>query len=134
LWSGSTEPFHGRFHSIDDFAFEPLPVRRDGLPIVIGGRAEPALRRAGTLGDGYHSSAADPATYGQRVPVVLAAAEAAGRPAPWLSARVRVQFEAAGDESYAMRGTPEQIAAEVRAFAGHGATHLGLWFGTTDPG
>ncbi|HEY7131790.1 MAG TPA: LLM class flavin-dependent oxidoreductase, partial [Candidatus Limnocylindrales bacterium] len=28
LWSGSTEPFHGRFHSIDDFEFGPLPAQR----------------------------------------------------------------------------------------------------------
>ena len=27
LWSGSTDPFHGRFHTIDDFAFAPLPVQ-----------------------------------------------------------------------------------------------------------
>ena len=44
LWSGSSEPFHGRFHTIDDFVFGPLPVQAP-LPIVIGGRAEPALRR-----------------------------------------------------------------------------------------
>ena len=32
-----------------------------------------------------------------------------------------------------MRGTPDEIAAEARAFAGHGATHLALYFETTDP-
>ncbi len=49
LWSGSREPFHGRFHTIDDFEFEPLPVQSP-LPIVIGGRAEPALQRVGRVG------------------------------------------------------------------------------------
>ena len=34
----------------------------------------------------------------------------------------------------AMRSTPEEIAAEVRKFAGLGVTHLALYFGTTDPG
>src|SRR5688572_9425602 len=57
LWSGSTEPFQGRFHMIDDFAFAPLRGKGAALPIAVGGRAEAALRRAGTLGDGYHSSA-----------------------------------------------------------------------------
>ena len=91
------------------------------------------MRRAGTLGDGYHSSAAGPREYGLRVPTVLAAADAAGRPAPWLSARVRVAFEES-PSGYAMRGSPEDIAAEVRAFAALGVTHLALTFGTTDPG
>jgi hypothetical protein len=60
-------------------------------------------------------------------------AEEAGRPVPWLSARVRVEFEPA-TSGYAMRSTPEEIAAEVRRFAALGVTHLGLYFGATDPG
>jgi probable F420-dependent oxidoreductase len=133
LWSGSTEPFDGRFHPLDDFAFGPLPDQGAGLPIVIGGRAEAALRRVGTLGDGYHSSATSPAKYAERLPTIRAAAEAAGRPMPSLSARVRVEFGDSANDDYSMRGTAEEIATEARAFADLGVTHLALWFGTTDP-
>ncbi len=133
LWSGSAEPFHGRFHTIDDFAFEPLPDQGGGLPIYVGGRAEAALRRAGTVGDGYHSSATSAAKYAERVPVIRAAAEAAGRPMPRLTARAFTEFGAATTRHYAIRGTIEEMAAEVRAFAGLGVTHLALWFDTTDP-
>lgn len=133
LWSGSTEPFLGRFHSLEDFTFGPLPDQGARLPIVVGGRAEPALRRAGRLGDGYHSSASSPSQYAERLPIVRAAAEAAGRPMPWLSARVRVEFDRQSS-GYALRGSPEAIAAEVRTFADLGVTHLALWFGATDPG
>ncbi|MEX1169209.1 MAG: TIGR03619 family F420-dependent LLM class oxidoreductase [Chloroflexota bacterium] len=133
LWSGSTDPFVGRFHSMEDFAFGPLPAQGAGLPIVVGGRAERALRRAGTLGDGYHSSVSSPAQYGERVPAIRSAAEAAGRPMPWLSARVRVEVDAAST-GYAMRGSPEAMAGEVRKFADLGVTHLALWFGSTEPG
>lgn len=94
LWSGSTAPFAGRFHAIDDFAFGPLPPQGAALPLVVGGRAERALQRAGRVGDGYHSSVSSPAQYAERLPVIRAAAEAAGRPMPWLSARVRVEPEA----------------------------------------
>ena len=52
---------------------------------------------------------------------------------PRLSARVRVQFDGAKEPSYAMRGSPEEIAAEVRAFAALGVEHLALYFATTDP-
>jgi probable F420-dependent oxidoreductase len=133
LWSGSSEPFRGRFHEIEDFVFGPVPAQGADLPIVVGGRAEPALRRAGALGDGYHASVSSPAQYGERVPVVRAAAEAAGRPVPWFSARARVEFDGEASTGYAMRGSPEAIAAEVRAFAEVGVTHLAMSFGTTDP-
>jgi probable F420-dependent oxidoreductase len=133
LWSGSREPFHGRFHDIADFAFEPLPDQGANLPIVVGGRAERALRRAGELADGYHSSSTDPAHYAKRLTVIRSAAEAAGRPMPWLSARVRVQFGSTVDPWYAMRGSPDAIAGEIRSFAALGVTHLALYFGQTDP-
>ena len=133
LWSGSKEPFRGRFVSLDDFVFEPLPPQGVRLPIVVGGRAEAAIRRAGRLGDGYHSSASSPSQYAARLPILRAAAEAAGRPVPWLSARVRVEFGETASSGYAMRGSIEEIAAEARAFAELGVTHLALWFATTDP-
>ena len=86
LWSGATEPFHGRFHTLEDFTFGPRPVQ-DVLPILIGGTAEPALRRAGRLADGYHASSTSPARLAEMIPIVTAAATAAGRPAPSLSAQ-----------------------------------------------
>jgi probable F420-dependent oxidoreductase len=128
LWSGSELPFAGRHHRLDDFVFGPLPPQGEALPIWIGGRSEPALRRAGRLADGYHSSATSPETYAERLPVIRAAAEAAGRPMPALSARVRVEFEAPkeGARYYAMRGSSAEVAAEVRKFADLGVEDLAL--------
>jgi probable F420-dependent oxidoreductase len=131
LWSGARDPFRGRFHQIEDFAFEPLPVQRS-IPIVVGGRAEPALRRAGSLGDGYHSSSTGPPAYAKRLDAIAAAATAAGRPMPDLSARVRVEFDGEAESSYAMRGSPDEMARDVRAFAALGVGHLALSFQTTD--
>ena len=84
-------------------------------------------------GPAHDGSAVGPPGYAKRVSQVLAAAQVAGRPAPALSARVRVRFDEASGEGYAMRGPAEQIAAEVRAFADAGATMLVLAFGVTDP-
>jgi probable F420-dependent oxidoreductase len=128
LWSGTDAPFVGRFHRLDDFVFGPLPPQGAGLPIWIGGRSDAALRRAGRLADGYHSSATGPDTYAERLPVIRAAADAAGRPMLALSARVRVEFgpRAEGATYYAMRGTSEEVAAEVRKFAVLGVADLAL--------
>jgi probable F420-dependent oxidoreductase len=131
LWSGSTEPFVGRFYQLDDFVFGPLPAQ-PVLPIVVGGRAERALRRAGELADGYQATSTGPAAYAERLPAIAAAAKAAGRPMPSLSARVRVDFAGVAGDSYTMHGSAGEIAAEVRAFADLGLSHLVLHFGTTD--
>ncbi len=128
LWSGSTEPFEGRFHALDDFVFNPLPAQGGSLPIVVGGRSEAALKRAGRLGDGYHSSSTSPESYAKRIPIIRAAAEEAGRPMPPLSARVHVDFDSTTTGSYAMRGSAEEVAAEARKFAELGVDHLALFF------
>src|SRR5690606_25464779 len=93
LWAGSGAPFHGRHHVLEDYVFGPLPAQGANVPIWVGGHSPAALRRAGRLADGYHSSATSPARYAERIPHVRAAAEAAGRPMPVLSARVRVRLD-----------------------------------------
>ncbi len=133
LWSGSSEPFAARFHRFSDFVFGPLPAQGAALPIIIGGRAEPALRRAGRLADGYHASAAGPDTIAERIPIIRAAAEAVGRPMPWLSARVRVDFSSETEAGYRIAGRPDEMAAEVRRFADLGFRHLAFGFGETTP-
>jgi probable F420-dependent oxidoreductase len=134
LWSGQTTPFRGRFHVIEDFTFAPLPAQGAAVPIWIGGgRSESAVRRAGRLGDGYHATASSPSTFAERVPILRSAAEEAGRPLPVLSTRVRVAFDATEGPFYALRGTPEEMAADVREFDALGLVHLALAFPATDP-
>jgi probable F420-dependent oxidoreductase len=135
LWSGSSEPFEGRFHRLEDFTFEPLPVRGADTPIVVGARSEPALVRVGRLADGYHSSAASPEQIGERLPFVRRGADEAGRPMPDVSARVRVDLEGvAPAAAYRIAGSPDEMAAEIQRFADVGVSHLAFAFGETDPG
>jgi probable F420-dependent oxidoreductase len=132
LWSGSREPFEGRFHQLSDYIFGPLPTQGAALPIWIGGRAEAALVRAGRLADGYHSSASSPEALARRIPIIRDAAEAAGRPMPVLSARVRVAVDeparSADPRPYALRGSGEEMAVEIAKFAKLGFEHMALFF------
>ena len=133
LWSGSTEPFRGRFHQLDDFTFAPLPAQRSSLPIWIGARTDAALERVGRLADAYHSSATSPEAYAKRIPTIRAAAHAAERSMPTLSARVRVSFDEpaqqAGVRSYAIRGSVDEMRAEIEKWDALGVEHLVVWFG-----
>lgn len=51
LWSQSVVDFTGRFDRIDQATLNPRPRRR--IPIWMGGFAEPALRRAARIADGF---------------------------------------------------------------------------------
>ncbi|MGW3119905.1 LLM class F420-dependent oxidoreductase [Streptomyces sp. NPDC001107] len=52
LWAEPTVTYEGRWHRVEDAGILPRPVR--GLvPVWFGGNAEPVLRRAGELGDGW---------------------------------------------------------------------------------
>ena len=57
----------------------PKPVKGSRSPIWIGGGAEPALRRAGRIADGYLGSAATPEAMAQRVGWIRDEADRAGR-------------------------------------------------------
>jgi probable F420-dependent oxidoreductase len=134
LWSGSEAPFHGRFHDLTDFTFGPLPANKERLPVLVGGKSEPAFERAGLLGDGYHSGQIGPSEFGRRAQLVMAVASKAGRPSPQLSARVGVRFgppPASG--RYRLAGDPTQMLGDVNAFAAAGCQQLVVAFGENDP-
>jgi len=134
LWSGSREPFGGTFHAFDDFVFGPLPPQGSNVPIWLGGRSEAALRRVGRVADAFHAAAIGPASIADKAPVIRAAAEAAGRPMPRLSSRVRVELDRPARSSvYTMHGTPADVAGEIRAFAAAGVDHIALAFPERDP-
>jgi probable F420-dependent oxidoreductase len=60
LFSGSSEPFTGRFTTLVDYSFLPLPLQGETMPIMIGGQSEAALRRAAAHGDMWQASAYTP--------------------------------------------------------------------------
>jgi probable F420-dependent oxidoreductase len=136
LWSGTDAPFHGRFHDIDDAIFDPLPAQGAALPIVVGGRSDHAVRRAGRLGDGYQLSQNGPAGMAARLPVLRSAAEAAGRPVPRLSARAPIYFGAPppGHTAAAIHGSIDEIGGVVDAWVALGLDELLIDLDETDPG
>jgi probable F420-dependent oxidoreductase len=135
LWSGSEEPFKGKFHAFHDYAFAPLPPQGAALPIIVGGGSEAALRRAGELADGWHSTGTGPDLFAEKVPLVREFARVAGRPEPAFSARIRVRFDPRGTSGgpYVMSGTPEEMRADVDGFAKAGASLLVIDLMETDP-
>ncbi len=52
LFTQESVTYHGKWHHVEAAGINPLPIQRP-IPIWIGGSAEAAIRRAGTLGDGW---------------------------------------------------------------------------------
>jgi hypothetical protein len=55
--TGDYFEFHGEHYDIDSIKICPAPTAP--LPILVGGHAEPALRRAARIGDGWMHAGSD---------------------------------------------------------------------------
>ena len=80
LLSGEPTTFHGEFFDIDQALIVPAP--NPAIPIVIGGRAEAALKRVARYGDGWLGIWSSAERYGATLDRIGALAAEAGRPQP----------------------------------------------------
>jgi alkanesulfonate monooxygenase SsuD/methylene tetrahydromethanopterin reductase-like flavin-dependent oxidoreductase (luciferase family) len=117
LWSGNTNHFVGRFHDIEDFSFLPLPIQGADLPIWCGGRSARAVRRSVELTNGYHAAQTGPNDLRERIPLIVAAAEKAGRSLPAMSVRCRVKLTEWVGPPFALAGAPIDMIQDVVEFA-----------------
>ena len=79
LWAEPLVTVHGKHHDIERAGILPMP---DGpIPIWFGGGAEPQLRRAARLGDGFLASRADERARGQVQQLLAFRDEQGARPA-----------------------------------------------------
>ena len=142
LWTSDEPTFEGKYCSFRDILFEPKPVQKPHPPIWIGGESPQALRRAAHLGNAWHPLATNP-TYPldtlERLAVHVSRlhrhAEEAGRDPAEIDiaygARSYNDAEAeltAEGQRRPFTGTPEEIAADIRAFEELGVSHLILGF------
>jgi probable F420-dependent oxidoreductase len=79
LWTDDVVEFAGEFYRIPPARAEPKPLQRPHPPVLLGGGAEPALRRAGRVADGWISASnADPDAAVRRAEATLEAFAPAG--------------------------------------------------------
>ncbi|HEV2640335.1 MAG TPA: TIGR03619 family F420-dependent LLM class oxidoreductase [Actinocrinis sp.] len=79
-WADEVSQHEGEFYTVPPSRMLPKPVQQPGPPILLGGAAPAALRRAGRLADGWLSrSATDLSKIAEQIGTVRAAAAEAGR-------------------------------------------------------
>jgi alkanesulfonate monooxygenase SsuD/methylene tetrahydromethanopterin reductase-like flavin-dependent oxidoreductase (luciferase family) len=77
LSNGEPVSFEGEFFSLRDALIVPAPSPR--IPLIVGGRSEAAVRRAGRLGDGWLGIWVSPRRFAAVVEQIGEEATAAGR-------------------------------------------------------
>jgi len=77
IWQGGMVEHHGCFFDFDPIEMSPAPKRP--IPIWVGGKSKPALRRAAVLGDGWIGPGSTPEEVPQQIAALHALRREAGR-------------------------------------------------------
>jgi len=147
LWSQPSVHYRGNIFQLEGGTMGPKPVQKPCLPIWMGVGHPNAVRRAGSLADGWMGSGGSSiAAFKQSVPILKTAVEAAGRdPAHYpISKRLfmavderpevaraelhrwftEVYHNPEGTDASGIHGTPEQVRERLEEVAAMGANHL----------
>ena len=135
LWTTSPASFEGRFYSFKAIRFEPAPVQRPHPPIWVGGHSRPALRRAATLGDGWHPVGANPAVplgptdFSASLDALRRLCDEAGRDFGTLTISMKAPLydrgkPLAGVARRPFAGTTQEVVDDIGAYARLGVSEL----------
>ena len=80
LLTGKAVTFHGAFFELDEAVIGPAPA--EPVPIIVGGRSDVAIRRAGRLGDGWLGIWNSPRRFAAAVQMAAEEAARTGLPDP----------------------------------------------------
>jgi alkanesulfonate monooxygenase SsuD/methylene tetrahydromethanopterin reductase-like flavin-dependent oxidoreductase (luciferase family) len=147
LLTGKAVTFHGRFFDLDEAVIAPAPA--EAIPLIVGGRSDVAVRRAGRLGDGWLGIWNSPRRFAAAVEMAAAEAARTGRTdlptrhgmqvwcgladsreaaraclAPAMEAFYQVPFERF--ERYCPYGTADDVAEFLAPYAAAGCTEFNL--------
>jgi probable F420-dependent oxidoreductase len=130
LWADETSRYDGQFYTIPPARMAPKPVQRPGPPVLLGGSAPAALRRAGRLAAGWITrSAHDLSRIGTDIAVVHAAARQAGRDPASVRVVVRGVLRLGhpgGPGRPRLAGTYQDVGADLDWLAEQGVTEVFL--------
>jgi len=129
LWE-ATGPisFDGRFWQLDEVVLASRPHRPGGPPVMVGGNSEPALRRAGRLGDGWLGFEVFVDQVPDKRETLARAAKEAGRDPTAITLSVRrglvppLEVSNFLPDRRSIQGPPEDVAAELGAYAAEGVS------------
>jgi probable F420-dependent oxidoreductase len=129
LWTQDPVEFAGEFYTVPRSHVSPPPVQRPHPPVLLGGAAAPALRRAGRLAQGWISSSRqDLSRIGASVETVREGAREAGRDPDAVRILVRGLVDLLdadpGGQRRPLQGTRGQVLDDLAALRAQGVTEV----------
>jgi probable F420-dependent oxidoreductase len=125
IWSGQPSRFDGRWSTFEPRALQPPPIQPYGPPIWIGGRTEPAMRRAGRFADVWMPYLMTPKMFARSIVRVRGLAEMAGRDPHAVSSHPHCYISVASDGNRARRAAAEVVGGMYgQDFTGRRAQYL----------
>jgi probable F420-dependent oxidoreductase len=123
IWTNPVVEYEGDFYRVPRSRVEPKPVQQPHPPLLMGGVADAALRRAGRVAAGWVSSSrADLDRIHHSIAVVRAAAEDAGRDPDELRFVCRGVVKVRTGERAPLVGSFVDIRADLAELAAKGIT------------
>lgn len=123
IWTDEIVDYSGDFYRVPRSRVEPKPVQRPHPPVLLGGTADAALRRAGRMAGGWISSSrADLSRIDESIEKVRAGAVEAGRDPASLRFVVRGVVKVRADERAPLVGSLDDIRADLAGLATKGVT------------
>ena len=129
LWETETSSFEGKWKRYTNMRMFPKAAseRRGTIPIWVGGNGDPSIRRAAELGDGWHPINLGPAEFPSFVDKYRAQCERFGRqPGPICLRHMPGGRTRPDGGNWPLTGTPDEQAADIRAYAAAGLDELML--------
>lgn len=131
LWTGDNWSIEGTYSDAAGVVISPPPLQKPHPPIWTGGISPPALRRAANLGDGWHGVRQSPADVARVISGISQLRSQAGLPMEGYEISLRAGLDITdqpfyGDGRTPLRGSPNQISADLLDYADAGLTYLAL--------
>jgi len=79
VWTSEEVNYQGEFINWQGFSMRPKPAQPGGVPLVIGGISQPAIRRTVKYGDGWYVIGKDPDDYRTHMQALAEECERQGR-------------------------------------------------------
>lgn len=134
LWTNHSPSYQSGKWDFSDLRFSPKPVQTPHIPLWIAGSSQGALRRTGTVGDGWHPTGVSPEDFALGRKEIAEVATDAGRDVNAISMSARVEVTV-GSRPSANRGAnrtqipgddPGSMRASIEAYRAAGVDHVVL--------
>jgi probable F420-dependent oxidoreductase len=128
LWTADMPAVSGANWRFDNLRFSPKPVQRP-LPMWVGGASPGAMKRAATLGDGWHPNGLSPENYRAGAEQINEMAAGAGRDPGQINLSVRANIRLnppAGATRSPFDGGSQEMVDAIGEYARVGVEHVVL--------